>query len=237
MTLVSTFIKNRLSFFEKNDQNSFSLWLNKSNRLGKLQENKKRNETTIINAAYELFVNKGLDSTTISDIVKGSKLARGTFYNYFQSKEEIWDLIVKKLVENVNARLIEERKNANDIYEFTYNAFLGYAHVLQENKYLDLLIRNQANFRKSVFSAGLLNSIYAYLEKDIANSPYYNGLTMSQIQLISYSMIGSAIELIIQAHLNQQTTSMEELGKYFADLFIGGYERIISKSRRESQIK
>ena len=50
-------------------------------------------------------------------------------------------------------------------------------------------------------------------------------------------MIGSAIELIIQAHLNQQTTSMEELGKYFADLFIGGYERIISKSRRESQIK
>ena len=49
--------------------------------------NKIKNEETIINAAIELFIQKGVRNTSIQDIVENTGLARGTFYNYFKSKE------------------------------------------------------------------------------------------------------------------------------------------------------
>ncbi|PWV89412.1 TetR family transcriptional regulator [Paenibacillus cellulosilyticus] len=43
----------------------------------------------IVNAAMELFASKGYEQTSVSDIVKKIGVAQGTFYYYFQSKEEV----------------------------------------------------------------------------------------------------------------------------------------------------
>ncbi|WP_019535902.1 TetR/AcrR family transcriptional regulator [Paenibacillus ginsengihumi] len=43
----------------------------------------------ILNAAMELFNSKGYEQTSVSDIVRKVGVAQGTFYYYFQSKEEI----------------------------------------------------------------------------------------------------------------------------------------------------
>ncbi|GIO31327.1 MULTISPECIES: TetR/AcrR family transcriptional regulator [Paenibacillus] len=43
----------------------------------------------ILDAAMELFNNKGYEQTSVSDIVKKIGVAQGTFYYYFQSKEEV----------------------------------------------------------------------------------------------------------------------------------------------------
>ncbi|MGF7086718.1 AcrR family transcriptional regulator [Kroppenstedtia sanguinis] len=43
----------------------------------------------ILNAAIKLFATKGYEHTSVRDIVKKVGVAQGTFYYYFQSKEEI----------------------------------------------------------------------------------------------------------------------------------------------------
>ena len=93
---------------------------------------------------------------------------------------------------------------------------------------LDLLITNQAIFRRTIFSSGLLNSIYRNLEEDLAQSTFYEGLTPNQIQLTCYSMVGTAIELIFQTYSKDNSLPIEDIGTYFTDLFIGGYERMKS---------
>ena len=40
----------------------------------------------IIQSAIKLFQEKGIDKTTISDIVRNANIAQGTFYIYFPSK-------------------------------------------------------------------------------------------------------------------------------------------------------
>ncbi|MBF3201882.1 helix-turn-helix transcriptional regulator, partial [Pseudomonas aeruginosa] len=40
-------------------------------------------------AAQQLFLDKGVDATTISDIVAAAGVAKGTFYHYFQAKTDI----------------------------------------------------------------------------------------------------------------------------------------------------
>jgi AcrR family transcriptional regulator len=43
----------------------------------------------LMDAAQQLFIEKGFGSTTISDIVYKAQVAKGTFYHYFPSKNEM----------------------------------------------------------------------------------------------------------------------------------------------------
>lgn len=66
-------------------------------RIAKDPEERKRE---ILDAAEILFTAKGYSETTINDILKEVGIAKGTFYYYFNSKEEVMDAIVNRFIEN-----------------------------------------------------------------------------------------------------------------------------------------
>src|SRR5579871_3471645 len=43
----------------------------------------------LFRAALELFARKGLQETTVEDITEAADVGKGTFFNYFPSKEHI----------------------------------------------------------------------------------------------------------------------------------------------------
>lgn len=53
----------------------------------------------ILVAARELFTTKGYDKTSVNDILKVVDIAKGTFYYYFASKEEVLEAIILDIVE------------------------------------------------------------------------------------------------------------------------------------------
>lgn len=70
----------------------------------------RRNE--ILDAADELFGQKGFDGTSTNDILEKVGIARGTLYYHFKSKEDIMDA----LIERYNARLLGAAKEiASDV--------------------------------------------------------------------------------------------------------------------------
>lgn len=52
----------------------------------------------ILKAAIEVISEKGLDKTSISDIVRKAGIAQGTFYLYFQSKTDLIPAIAENLL-------------------------------------------------------------------------------------------------------------------------------------------
>ncbi|WNF38920.1 TetR family transcriptional regulator [Bacillaceae bacterium IKA-2] len=52
----------------------------------------------IILAAIEVFKEKGIEKTKVSDIVKKAEIAQGTFYLYFPSKLSVMPSIAEKIV-------------------------------------------------------------------------------------------------------------------------------------------
>lgn len=54
----------------------------------------------ILIAARELFIKKGYDQTSVNDILKIVDIAKGTFYYYFTSKEEVLEAIILDIVED-----------------------------------------------------------------------------------------------------------------------------------------
>lgn len=59
-----------------------------------LDEKKKDNKLQIIQSAVKMFEKKGVEKTTIRDIMSNTDLGLGTFYSYFKDKEDLKEQIV-----------------------------------------------------------------------------------------------------------------------------------------------
>jgi AcrR family transcriptional regulator len=46
-------------------------------------------KSRIVEAAWELFYERGYDDTTVEDIVRRSETSKGSFYHYFESKDAL----------------------------------------------------------------------------------------------------------------------------------------------------
>ena len=60
----------------------------------RLESKKVLKENALLEAAFDLFTNIGVNSTTIDEIAKKAGVAKGTFYLYFKDKYDILDMIV-----------------------------------------------------------------------------------------------------------------------------------------------
>lgn len=58
-------------------------------QINRRERKKLQARKTIIDIALKKFLEKGFLETTISEIMEAANLGTGTFYNYFESKEEI----------------------------------------------------------------------------------------------------------------------------------------------------
>lgn len=69
----------------------------------------------VLLTAQRLFIEKGFSTTSVQDILEGSKISKGTFYNYFTSKNECLVAILEYVNEETFVRrrelLIGEKKS------------------------------------------------------------------------------------------------------------------------------
>jgi AcrR family transcriptional regulator len=57
----------------------------------------------LLAVALDLFAARGFHATSISHIIEKASVARGTFYQYFRSKKEIFDSLLDQLFEQVTS--------------------------------------------------------------------------------------------------------------------------------------
>ncbi|MBP1889448.1 AcrR family transcriptional regulator [Clostridium moniliforme] len=74
----------------------------------KVSLKKKKKEFSLYSSAYELFKEKGINYTSIDEIVKRAGVAKGTFYLYFKDKYDV----VNKLILLKSTTLIKEAYKA-----------------------------------------------------------------------------------------------------------------------------
>ncbi len=67
--------------------------LAEDNRPGKRERTKVANRQAILDAARAVFGELGYEAATVRDIIRRTGLASGTFYNYYKSKEEVFDAL------------------------------------------------------------------------------------------------------------------------------------------------
>ncbi|SDN80826.1 TetR/AcrR family transcriptional regulator [Acetanaerobacterium elongatum] len=74
--------------------------------------------TSLIEAARYLFVEQGIQNTSIDAIVKRANVAKGTFYLYFEDKDDILDEIVYEINRAILLKAVRSAR-ALDSGDFT----------------------------------------------------------------------------------------------------------------------
>ncbi|MCI6000311.1 MAG: TetR/AcrR family transcriptional regulator [Finegoldia magna] len=119
-----------------------------------LDEKKKDNKLQIIQSAVKMFEKKGVDKTTIRDIMSNTDLGLGTFYSYFKDKEDLKEQIVlKKLTDLV---VETEKKCTQEDHVERFISFWNYI--------IDYYIANPFEFE--LVASNLNWALYAKVEND-----------------------------------------------------------------------
>jgi AcrR family transcriptional regulator len=71
----------------------------------------------ILTAAIKVFGKKGFACTCVGDVAEAAKMAKGTVYLYFDSKEEIYATAINLAVERLQAMATERSRAATGVRE------------------------------------------------------------------------------------------------------------------------
>lgn len=59
----------------------------------------------LMDAAQALFLDQGFDATSVDEIVKGAGVAKGTYYVYFKTKDEVLSALRERFIGSFQERL------------------------------------------------------------------------------------------------------------------------------------
>ncbi|MEM0986945.1 MAG: TetR/AcrR family transcriptional regulator [Pseudomonadota bacterium] len=97
---------------------------------GKRERAKAANRAAILAAGRRVFARLGFEVTTVRDIIRETDLAAGTFYNYFKSKEDVFEAIAGDSARRFGDRLKSVRSEAADFETYIRTAFRAYFQFL-----------------------------------------------------------------------------------------------------------
>lgn len=85
----------------------------------------------LLAAAQQLFFEKGYEKTSVNHIIDKVGVAKGTFYHYFKSKEELLDKLVEQFSEKAHAQIVKiiETEGLNAAEKF--NRFASTIHAIK----------------------------------------------------------------------------------------------------------
>jgi AcrR family transcriptional regulator len=129
----------------------------------------------ILETAQHLFETKGYDRTTINDILSAISIAKGTFYYYYKSKEEVMDAIVLRKIAAQTAEIerlsSDEYLSVNEkifsilmLLRDTQTAHIGNgqpSNAEMQRKLLGELVKNLGPVIASVINQGKTEGLFA----------------------------------------------------------------------------
>jgi AcrR family transcriptional regulator len=121
---------------------------------------REQNRAAILAAAWEVFCASGLDAANIRDIVTRSSLAQGTFYNYFRTKEAVFESVSQDLLRRIRDESRIARAHATTLEEMLQLSYDSYLQLLQSiDGAMDFIARNQHHIRMQVQSSSAITGL------------------------------------------------------------------------------
>jgi len=138
----------------------------------------------IMDAAVKFFAEKGFGSTTLEEIAGTAEFGKGTLYNYFQGKEEIYKAIIDDVIENDEEIIKRADLDSKSFGEFVEKYTRDLFDYCLKNKYSVLLfVREIARFDRNYSNLNHQELIQKYSKiKEIFAKRIENGIKSKEIK-------------------------------------------------------
>jgi TetR/AcrR family fatty acid metabolism transcriptional regulator len=125
----------------------------------------------ILNKAIEVFAEKGSQQTTIADIAKKARIAQGTIYIYFSSKEELLNECMQQIIGPEIESIILSTEQIPDTMDRLYSFFELHISLVKEKPYIARFLTMEARQNDDFYTMyPRFNPLLRYLDyvKDLA---------------------------------------------------------------------
>lgn len=201
------------------------------------------NRSNILESANELFLQKGIEKTTMDDIARHAEYSKSTIYNYFESKEEIVCYLVFEGLEFFQTKLIEDAEKCSSFSEF-YRRFCKSALELYEKYpiyYVDIAealaidrSKPASDIRKKIYM--ISESINDTIEEQLAKGVALNEIDADDDISSSVILLRFVLMNMVQkAALNEDYVSFK-LGKTKDEFLDFSFKKIYNLLARNSPL-
>lgn len=132
---------------------------------------RERMRLILIEAATQLFAEKGVDATTIDEIVVRAGVAKGTFYNYFLDRTEIAVAVAARIRHELNAAVAEINAGVADPAECVARGVRLFMALVVTDPVPARMLARLYEGRGDVYSAGNAH-LLGDLEKGVASGRF-----------------------------------------------------------------
>lgn len=196
---------------------------------GKRARLKAANRQAILDAARMVFARLGYNATNVRDIIRETQLAAGTFYNYFKSKEEVFQALASSSAARFRPHLKTVRDTANSFEDFIHGAYRAYFQFLKDEN-SDAMSKEGPNVALFGVRAdtpemqAVFNEIRSDIEALLAN------MQTSDIdtEYLTAAAIGIARDLGDHM-LQRQPVDVDAASAFASELLLKGLPGIIAK--------
>lgn len=154
----------------------------------------------LLNAAIEVFAKKGSNLATIADVAKKARVALGTVYVYFESKDDLLQNCMKEIIEAEINSIIAKTASISNHMDRLYEFFLEHVTLVKEKPFIARFLAVESR-QSEVFSRRNpgYNPLHKYL--DFVSEVAQTAIREKQIQPIdpealAYLLVGS-MDLIL----------------------------------------
>ena len=116
----------------------------------KIPLKKAMKKTRLYDAAYDLFISKGVHDTVVDEIVRHAGVAKGTFYLYCKDKYDLVDNVIVRKISRVLTSalgsLTEKQKTDRLDFQESVIFFVDFLvnYFWDDARFLDLIFKNQS---------------------------------------------------------------------------------------------
>jgi AcrR family transcriptional regulator len=105
----------------------------------------------IINAALDLFSQKGFHSTTVDEIAERAGVGKGTFYRNFANKEALFNELIQSRLEDLENRAQDVLDGDDDVFTMITKYLHVYFEFFDQNQSLyRLIVHEQLDVKNQV---------------------------------------------------------------------------------------
>jgi uroporphyrinogen-III synthase len=184
----------------------------------KRETKRERKRERILESAAELFSHKNYHEVMMEEVAKLTDIAKGTVYNYFASKEELYFSIMKirmeNLINSVREKISNESNSINSLHSFITHLYM----FMMKYQSFFLIYQKESLDSANLFcdelrdlESQLRSLLTGIIRKGIQENLFRTVEEKFSVSLILGSIYGSVQRGINQNHSNDQIINEREM--------------------------
>ena len=196
---------------------------------GRREQTKHQNRQIILDAGRKVFAEMGYGAATVRDIIRATPLASGTFYNYFKSKEEIYQAIRDDVALAIRPRLRDERSRAKTVEEFISGSFRTFFEFVASDEVRFRSMRSSADATRVRMDTPEVVAGFEELREDLEKAIAAGLFPPTDADYLMAAIVGVAFE--VGERMSRRSHPDPAAAALFATtLFMGGLRALPPKA-------